>query len=320
MESAMKAMVYDKYGPPDVLELREIQQPTNKDDELLVRVHAASVNWRDWHFSTGTPFLARLMAGVLKPKQHVLGIDLAGRVEAVGASVKHFRPGDDVFGSTDHGCFAEYVSLSEEEAVTKPADLAFELAAAAPAAGVIALRALRDHGGIQHGQKVLINGASGGVGRFAVQIAHAFGAEVTGVCSTRNIDLVRSIGADRVIDYTHEDFTQNSERYDLIFDAVAKRSFSECRRVLEPFGVYVTTRFSPALALAGLWRSMTGNRKMVPVVPTPPSRGDHVFMKKLLESGQVTPVIDRCYPLNQLPDALRYLERGHARGKVIITM
>jgi NADPH:quinone reductase-like Zn-dependent oxidoreductase len=320
MESAMKAIVYHNYGSPDNLELGEIEMPAVKDDEVLVKVHAASVNWLDWHFLTGTPFLARLMAGLLKPKNKVLGIDVAGRVEAVGANVTQFQPGDEVFGSSTHGCFAEYVCVSEEGVVTKPANMTFDQVAAVPGAASTALRALRDHGQIQPGQKVLINGASGGVGTFAVQIAKSFGAKVTGVCNTRNLDMVRSIGADQVIDYTQEDFTQNVERYDLVFDAVAKRSFADCRRALSPHGVYVTTEFSPVLALGGLWTSVTGDMKMVPLPPKAPAKGDLVFMKELLEGGEVTPTIDRRYSLSELPDALRYLEKGHARGKVVITV
>ncbi|MDH4136921.1 MAG: NAD(P)-dependent alcohol dehydrogenase, partial [Anaerolineae bacterium] len=261
-----------------------------------------------------------LMAGLLKPKNKVLGIDVAGRVEAVGANVTQFQPGDEVFGSSTHGCFAEYVCVSEEGVVTKPANLTFEEVAAVPGAACPALQALRDHGQIQPGQKVLINGASGGVGTFAVQITKSFGAEVTGVCSTRNLELVRSIGADQVVDYSQEDFTQTGECYDLIFDVVAKRSFSDCRRALKPQGIYVTTAFSPVLALGGLWKSMTGNQKMVPLPPKPPSKTDLAFMKELLEARKVTPTIDRRYSLSELPDALRYLEKGHARGKVVITV
>jgi NADPH:quinone reductase-like Zn-dependent oxidoreductase len=316
----MKAMVYYNYGSPDNLELQEIEMPVAKDDQVLVKVHAASVNWLDWHFLTGAPFLARLMAGLLKPKNKVLGIDLAGRVEAVGANVRQFQPGDEVYGSSSHGCFAEYVCVSEAEVVTKPANMSFEEVAAVPGAACPALQGLRDHGQIQPGQRVLINGASGGVGTFAVQIAKAFGAKVTGVCSTRNTGLVRSIDADQVVDYTQEDFTQTGERYDLIFDVVAKRSFSDCKRALNPQGIYITTAFSPVLALGGLWKSMTGNQKMVPLPPKPPNKTDLVFMKELLEAGKVTPTIDRRYSLSELPDALRYLEKGHARGKVIITM
>jgi NADPH:quinone reductase-like Zn-dependent oxidoreductase len=314
----MKAMVYHEYGSPDVLALQEIEKPAVKDNQVLVRVHAASVNWLDWHFLTGTPFLARLMAGLRKPKNNVLGIDVAGRVEAIGANVKQFQPGDEVFGSSSHGCFAEYVCVSEAELVTKPANMSFEQVAAVPGAATPALQGLRDHGQIQPGQRVLINGASGGVGTFAVQLAKSYGAEVTGVCSTRNLDLVRSIGADQVVDYTQEDFTQTGECYDLIFDVVAKRSFSDCRRALKPRGIYVTTEFSPVLALRGQWISMAGNQKMVPLPPKPPSKTDLAFMKELLEAGKVTPTIDRRYALSELPDALQYLEKGHARGKVVI--
>jgi NADPH:quinone reductase-like Zn-dependent oxidoreductase len=321
MESVMKAMVYPEYGSPDTLELQEIEMPLINDDGVLVKVHAASLNWHDWHFLTGTPFMARIMAGgLLKPKNKVLGSDLAGRVEAVGANVKQFQPGDEVFGSTRHGCFAEYVGVSEDEVQLKPTNLTFEKAAAVVAAASTALQGLRDKGQIEPGQKVLINGASGGVGTFAVQIAKSFGAEVTGVCSTRNLDLVRSIGADHVIDYTQEDFTQREQRYDLIFDVVAKLSFSDCKRALSPQGIYVTTEFSPALALQGQWISMTGSKKMVPLLAKPPNNKDQVFIKELLEDGKVTPVTDRRYSLSEIPDALRYLEKGHAQGKVVITM
>ena len=317
----MKAMVYQEYGSPDNLELQEVEMPAVMDDGVLVKAHAASVNWHDWHFLTGTPFMARIMAGgLLEPKNKVLGSDVAGRVEAVGINVKQFRPGDEVFGSARHGCFAEYVCVSEEEVVTKPASITFEEAAAAGAAAFAALQGLRDAGQIRPGQKVLINGASGGVGTFAVQIAKSFRANVTGVCSARNLDIVRSIGADQVIDYAQEDFTQKEQRYDLIFDVVAVRSFSDCRRVLGPGGIYVTTEFSPVLALGGLWASMTGDKKMVPLLAKPPTNEDLVFMKELLEAGEVTPVIDRRYPLGEVPEALRYLEAGHARGKIVIRM
>jgi NADPH:quinone reductase-like Zn-dependent oxidoreductase len=318
----MKAMVYHDYGSLDNLEMQEIGTPAVvKDDQVLVKVRAASVNWHDWHFLMGTPFLARIMAGgLLKPKNRVLGSDLAGRVEAVGANVKQLQPGNEVFGSARHGCFAEYVCVSEEEVVTKPVGIAFEGAAAAGAAASVALQGLRDAGQIESEQQILINGASGGVGTFAVQIAKAFGARVTGVCSTRNLDLVRSIGADQVIDYTQEDFTQQGQCYDLIFDVVAKLSFSDCEPALGPKGIYVTTEFSPVLALGGLWSSMTGGKKLVALSAKPPSRKDLIFMKELLEGGKVTPVIDRRYTLSEVPDALRYLEEGHTRGKIIITM
>ena len=318
----MKAMVYHDYGTPDNLELQEIKVPAVKDDQVLVKVHAASVNALDWHFLTGTPFLARIMAGgLLKPKQKILGVDLAGRVQAVGANITRFQPGDEVFGGCGSGgAFAEYVCAGQEEIQPKPVNVTFEEAAATGAAAHTALQGLRDGGQIRTGQNVLINGASGGVGTFAVQIAKSYGAEVTGICSTRNLDMVRSIGADHVIDYTQEDFTQSGQRYDLIFDVAATLSFSDCKRALHPGGVYVTTEFSPALALRGLWASMTGDRKLVSRLAKPPNETDWAFMKELLEGGQVTPVIDRRYPLSQVPEALRYLGEGHARGKVVITI
>ena len=274
----MKAMVYYEYGSPDVLELGEIDVPAVQDDEVLVKVHATSLNWIDWHFLTGSPILARIMAGFFKPKNEVLGIDLAGGIEEVGVNVTQLRPGDEVFGSTKHGCFAEYVCVSEDEVVKKPTNMTFEEVAAVPGAATPALQALRDHGQIQSGQKALINGASGGVGTFAVQIAKSFGAEVTGVCSTRNMELAGSIGASQVIDYTKEDFIQIGEQYDLIFDAVAKRSFSDCKPVLNPLGIYITTEFSPALVLQGFWTSMTGSKKLVSFLAKPPNKNDLFFL------------------------------------------
>lgn len=316
----MKAIVYTEYGQPDVLQLKDVEIPTPKEDDLLVKVHASSLNWHDWHFLTGTPLLARVMAGLLKPKNNVLGIDMAGRVDSVGTNVTQFQPGDEVFGSTDHGAFAEYVSVSETNVMIKPANISFEEAAAVLGAAVTALHALRDQGQIQTGQQVLINGASGGVGTFAVQIAKSLGAEVTGVCSTRNVEMVRDFGADHAVDYTQEDFTHTGEHYDLIFDVVANRSFSECKRVLKPQGIYITTEFSPALAISGLLKSVTGSKKMVPLPPKPPNKQDQDFIKELLEDGKVVPVIDRCYSLSEVPEAVRYLEKGHARGKIVITM
>ena len=318
----MKAMVYHDYGSPENLELQEVEVPAVQDNQVLVKVHTASVNALDWHFLTGSPFLARIMAGgLLKPKQKILGVDLAGRVEAVGGSVTRFQPGDEVFGGCGSGgAFAEYALAREGDIQPKPANVTFEEAAAAGAAAHTALQGLRDGGRIRTGQKVLINGASGGVGTFAVQIARAFGATVTGVCSTGNLEMARSIGADQVIDYTQEDFTQSGQRYDLIFDVAAKLSFSDCKRALSPTGIYVTTEFSPALALGGLWASMTGDKKLVSQLAKPPNETDWAFMKELLESGQVKPVIDRRYTLSEVPEALRYLGEGHARGKVVIAM
>lgn len=319
----MKAMVYHNYGSPDVLALEEIEKPTPRDDEVLIKVHAASVNAMDYRFLTGTPYLARIMAGLLKPKHKVLGLDVAGRVEAVGAHFKQFQPGDDVFAlSFNHGAFAEYLCVPESQIlmVLKPASMSFEEAASVPFSALSAQTCLRDLGQIQPGQKVLINGASGAVGPFAVQIAKSYGTEVTGVCSTRNLDMVRSIGADQVIDYTQEDFTQSEGRYDLIFDAVRKRSFSDCRRALSPQGIYVTTAFSPTLILQQQWISMTGSQKMVPMVPKKLVKRDLQDLKELLEAGKIKPVIDRSYPLSEVPEALRYYGKGHARGKVVITV
>jgi NADPH:quinone reductase-like Zn-dependent oxidoreductase len=250
----------------------------------------------------------------------VLGSDFAGRVEAVGADVKRFHPGDEVFGSTRYGCFAECVCVSEQVVVTKPASITFEEAASVGAAASTALKGLRDAGQIQTGQRVLINGASGGLGTFAVQLAKWFGAGVTGVCSTRNLDMVRSIGADQVVDYTQEDFTQQGRRYDLVFDVVAKRSFADCRSALHPGGTYVTTEFSPGLAVAGRWASLTSDKKMVPFLAKPPDVDDLLLLSQLLEGETVTPVIDTCYDLSEVPEALRYLAKGHSRGKVVITM
>ena len=319
----MKAIVYHEYGPPDVLELKEVEKPAPNDDEVLIKVHAASVTPLDWHFLTGTPYIARLMAGLLKPKRQVLGTDVAGRVEATGANFKQFQPGDEVFGlSFINGAFAEYLCVPESQMtmVRKPAGLSFQQAAAVPYAGYTALVCLRDLGQIQAGQKVLINGASGGVGTLAVQMAKSYGVEVTGVCSTRNLEMVRSLGADWVIDYTQEDFCQTEARYDLIFDAVRKRSFSECRHALTPQGAYVTTALSPTLMLQQQWVSMTNSQRMVPLPIRKLTKEDLLVLKEFLESGKIKPVIDRKYTLAEVPEAITYLGQGHARGKVIITI
>lgn len=316
----MKGMIYQEYGSLDNLQLGEIEMPAVQDDSVLVEIQAASVNWHDWHFLTGKPFMVRLMAGLLKPKNQVLGSDFSGRVEAVGANIKRFHPGDEVFGSTSHGCFAEYVVVSEDELEHKPTCTTFEEASTVGAAAFTALQGLRDKAQIKPEQRILIYGASGGVGTFAVQIAKFFKAEVTGVCSTGNLDMVRSIGAYQVIDYTRKDFTQNEQRYDLIFDVVAKLSFSDCQRVLRPKGVYLTTKFSPTFALRAQWISGLGSQKMVPLLARPPEKRDLAFMKQLLEDGKVTPIIDRCYSLREVPDALQYLGKGHARGKIVIVI
>ena len=323
----MKAIVYTKYGPPDVLELKEVEKPTSKDDEVLVKVHAASVNALDWRLLRADPFLVRLMdGGFLKPKNKILGADIAGRVEAVGRKVKQFRPGDEVFGdifTCGLGGFAEYKCASEDALALKPVNLSFEEAAAVPLAALTALHGLRDKGQIQSGQKVLVNGASGGVGTFAVQIAKSFGAQVTAVCSTRNLDVARSIGADHVIDYTKEDFTKNGRRYDLILAANGYHSIFDYKRALSSNGIYVTTGGSMAQIFQAMFFgpliSMIGNKKMG-ILSSMPNKKDLVFIKELLEAGKVRPVIDRRYPLSELPEAIRYLEEGHARGKVVISV
>jgi NADPH:quinone reductase-like Zn-dependent oxidoreductase len=322
----MKAIVYTEYGSPDVLQLKEIKKPIHKDDEVLVKIHAASVNSSDVSMSRGEPFLARLWSGILKPKYQILGSDIAGQVEAVGKNVKQLQPGDEVFGDIS-GCgwggFAEYVSVPENTLALKPANLTFEEAATVPQAAVVAFQGLRDKGQIKSGQKVLINGASGGIGTFAVQIAKSFGTEVTGVCSTRNLDMVRSIGADHVIDYTQVDFTQNGQRYDLIFTVVGNHSIFDFKRALTPEGTYVGSVNSTALIfqamLLGPFISMTGNKKFVSLMAQA-NKEDLVFLKELLKAGKVVPVVDRRYPLSEVPDAVRYYGEGHAQGKVIITM
>ena len=324
----MKAIVYTEYGPPEVLQLKEVEKPTPKDDEVLVKIHAASANPADWHLMRAEPFLARLANGLLKPKNPRLGADIAGRVEAIGRNVTQFQVGDEVFGDMSEnglGGFAEYVCAPEELLALKPAKMTFEQAAAVPLAAFTALQGLRDKGQIQQGQKVLINGASGGVGTFAVQIAKSFGTEVTGVCSTRNLDMVRSIGADHVIDYTQEDFTQNGQRYDLIFDAVGNRSVSDYQRALSPNGICAVAGFTTLSRLfqvifLGAWVSKTGSKKIGQMETAKPNKKDLIVIKELLETGKVVPVIDRRYPLSEVAEAIRYLEEGHARGKVVITV
>jgi NADPH:quinone reductase-like Zn-dependent oxidoreductase len=322
----VKAIVYDSYGSSDVLELREIDRPVVTDDGVLVRVHAASVNPVDWHTMMGTPYLVRLQAGLRRPKSEALGVDFAGTVEEVGRDVKQFRPGDEVFGARN-GSLAEYVCVREERAVVqKPAGVTFEQAAAVPVAAISALQGLRDKGRIQSGQKVLINGASGGVGTFAVQIARSFGAEVTGVCSTRNVDTARSIGAGHVIDYTQEDFTRGRQRYDLMLDIAGNRSWSDCKRVLDDKATLVVVggpkgnRWIGPLSQALKLRlgSIGGSRRVVAPFLAKITKEDLVVLRELLEAGTVTPVIDRQYPLSEAPEALRYLGDGHARGKVVV--
>jgi NADPH:quinone reductase-like Zn-dependent oxidoreductase len=327
----IKAIVCHQYGSPDVLELTEVEKPTPKDDEVLLKVHAASVNPADWHLLRGKPYIARLQLGLLKPKDRVLGYDVAGQVEAVGKNVTMLQPGDEVFGSPfmhGFGAFAECVCVPEDLLAPKPATLSFEQAAAVPLAASTALQGLRDHGGIDPGHKVLIIGASGGVGTFAVQIAKSFGAEVSGVCSTRNVEMVRSLGADNVIDYAQEeDFTQSGQKYDLIFQLAGTRSPSECRRALTSKGTLVLSsgesegrwigpvdRIIKALVL-----SPFVSQKMASFT-VKPNKEDLQFLKQLIEAGTLTPVIDRTYALSEVPEAIRYLEEGHAQGKVVITV
>jgi len=323
----MKAAVYTRYGPPNVVvQIADVEMPVPKDNEVLIQVRAASVNPLDWHFMRGTPYFVRIMTGLRKPKITRLGVDVAGQVEAVGGNITQFKPGDEVFGSCQ-GAFAEYVCAPESALVTKPNNVTFEQAASAPVAAFTALQGLRDKGQIRPGQKVLINGAAGGVGTFAVQIAKSFGAEVTGVCSTRNVDMVRSIGADRVIDYTQEDFTKRGQRYDLIFDCVGNHSLSACRRVLNVKGICVMVGDRSgrgmigvlARLIAALVLSWFVSQKLVTFLARP-SKADLSIMRELMATGKVRPVIDKRYRLNEVPDAIRYLEEGHARGKVVITL
>jgi NADPH:quinone reductase-like Zn-dependent oxidoreductase len=328
----MKAIVYHNFGSPDILRLEEIEKPVPNDNQVLVRVRAASVNPLDWHYMEGTPYIIRLLGiGLFKPKEKRLGVDYAGTVEAVGknpAAAGQFKPGDEVFGGRT-GAFAEYVCvLADRAIVLKPANLTFEEAASVPIAGITALQGLRDKGKVQPGQKVLINGASGGVGTFAVQIAKSMGADVTGVCSTRNVDLVRSIGADHVIDYTKEDFAKSAQRYDVMYDTVGNRSLLECRRVLTPKGKAVMIG-GGGPGDQGLIGPLVGPIKLLMLSPfvsqemgtflAELNQKDLTFLADLMESGKVTPVIDKRYKLSELPQAIEYLEQGHARGKVIIT-
>jgi len=319
----MKAIVYEKYGSPDVIQLKDIETPTPKDDEVLIKIHAASVNAYDWHFLTADIFLIRFMGGgLLKPKNTRLGADMAGRIEAVGKNVKEFQPGDEVFGMVI-GSFAEYVCAPENALALKPVQTSFNETAAIPMAAITALQGLRDEGQIRAGQKVLINGASGGVGTFAVQIAKSFGTEVTAVCSTRNLEQARSIGAEHVIDYTKEDFTKNGQQYDLVFAANGYHSLSAYKRALTPKGIYVMAGGSMAQIfqsmLMGSMMSETGGRKMTGV-SAKRNQNDLIFIKELFEAGKVKSIIDRQYPLSEAAEALRYLGAGHARGKVVISV
>ena len=324
----MKAIVYHKYGSPDVLKCEEVEKPAAGDNQVLIKVHAASLNAVDSHLRSADIFLVRLMGGgLLKPKDQRLGGDLAGRVEAVGRNVTQFQPGDEVFGN-GVGAFAEYACAREDAVVLKPTTVAFEAAAAVPIAALTALQGLRDNGQIQPGQKVLIQGASGGVGTFAVQIAKSFGAEVTAVCSTRNLDMVRSIGADHVIDYTQEDFTRNGQRHDLILAVNGYHSIWAYRRALSPTGIFVLVGASSVhlfqamlqAMLLGPMISRTGGQKMGFMGVAKINQKDLVLVKELLDARKVVPVIDRRYPLSETAEAFRYFEEVHARGKVVITV
>ncbi|MGB9029492.1 MAG: NAD(P)-dependent alcohol dehydrogenase [Acidobacteriaceae bacterium] len=322
----MQAIVYHHYGPPTVLRCEEIEKPTPRDNEVLIKVRAASVNPLDWHFMRGKPYLLRLMTGLGTPRLPQLGVDVAGEVEEAGRNVTQFKPGDEVFGGC-RSAFAEYACTPESKLVARPSSVTVEQGASVAIAGLSALQALRDQGRIQPGQKVLINGAAGGVGTFAVQIAKSFGAEVTGVCSTRNVELVRSLGADCVIDYTQQDFTSMGRRYDLLLDCIGNHSWSACRRALVPKGICVgvggRTDAWGFVPLAGMFAKLA----IAPFISqkirgflAKTKQSDLAIISELMQSGKVTPVIDRTYPLANVPDAIRYLEEGHARGKVVITV
>lgn len=316
----MKAIIQTDYGSPDVLNLAEVAKPAVKENEVLVRVKAASLNAGDVFTMRGNPWLTRLMVGFPKPKNHILGWDMAGVVETVGARVTQFKPGDEVFASCS-GSLAEYVSVAEDKLALKPNNLTFEQAAAVPTAALTALLGLRDAGKLQPGQRVLINGASGGVGTFAVQIAKAFGAEVTGVCSTRNLEMVRSLGADHVVDYSRDDFTKNGHHYDLILDNVASRSFVDLRRALTPQGRIIPNSGHGGMGyvfkayLLSLFMRQHGGMYLAE-----PNRKDLLVLKEMVEAGKLTPVIDKIFPLRETPEAFCYLEKEHARGKVVISL
>jgi NADPH:quinone reductase-like Zn-dependent oxidoreductase len=324
----MKAIICPKYGSPDVLQLREVVKPVPQEDEVLIQIHAASLNSRDLRMLRANPFFMRLMpGGLFSPKNKILGADVAGRVEAVGNNVKQFKPGDEVFGylpsATGRGTFAEFVCANEKAITLKPANLTFEQAAAVPVAAMTALQGLRDDGNIQPGQKVLIYGASGGVGTFAVQIAKAFGAEVTAVCSTRNLDMVRSLGADHVIDYKKEDFTKNGQQYDLILAVNGYHPLSDYLHSLKPEGIYVVVGGSMLqLFQAASYRkktSKTGHQK-ISIVSLVQSQKDLMLIQELCESGKIRPVIDGCYPLCKTADAFWYFEKVHPKGKVVVSV
>jgi NADPH:quinone reductase-like Zn-dependent oxidoreductase len=325
-DTHMKAIVCTKYGPPEVLELKEVEKPTPKDNEVLVKVFATTVSARDSRVRSFTVplsywLLARIALGLRKPKEAILGGELAGEIESVGKDVKLFKKGDQVFASTGHGfgAYAEYLCLPENGYLaSKPVNVTYEEAAAIPFGGITALHFLKK-GKIHSGQKVLIYGASGSVGTFAVQLAKYFGAEVTGVCSTPNVDLVKSLGADTVIDYTQEDFTKSGVTYDVIFDAVGKSSFSGCMRSLKKEGIYLQAVAAPALSVRMRWTSMTGSKQLIGGTAAPKTE-DLIYLKELVAAGKIQPVIDRCYPLEEIVEAHRYVDKGHKKGNVVITV
>jgi NADPH:quinone reductase-like Zn-dependent oxidoreductase len=321
----MKAILVPKYGSPDVLQFTDVEKPVPNEDQVLVKIVAAAVNPLDWHGMRGEPFIARIGEGYRKPKNPKLGADIAGRVEAVGKNITEFKPGDEVFGAVGVGGFAEYVCTREKNLALKPTNVSFERAAAAPVVGYTAIQGFRYAGGIRAGQKVLINGAAGGIGTFAVQYAKSCGAEVTGVCSTRNLDMVCSIGADHAVDYTQEDFTRNGRQYDLIYDAIGNRSVFAYRRALKPGGICIIAGFTslPRLfehMILGPLVSKRGDKKIGMMGISNANKEDLLLIKELLETGKVVPVIDRRYPLRETAEAIRYLETLHARGKVIINV
>jgi NADPH:quinone reductase-like Zn-dependent oxidoreductase len=321
----MKAILFTQYGSPDVLQLAEVEKPTPNENQVLIKVIAAAANPLDWHGMRGEPIIARLGGGLRKPKDPRLGADIAGRVEAVGRNVTEFKTGDEVFGTVGAGGFAEYVCTREKNLALKPGNISFEAAAAAPVVGLTAIQGMRDTGQIQPNEKVLVNGAAGGIGTFAVQLAKSYGTEVTGVCSTRNQDLVRSIGADYLVDYTREDFTRTGQQYDLIFCTIGNRSVFDYRRALSPKGRCVIAGFTSMARLFGHMilgplASKRGDRKVGMMGVSNANKEDLLFIKELLETGKVVSIIDRRYPLNETAEAIRYLETLHARGKVIINV